>query len=526
MKARVRAYSADGSTLLGTLPTIGLRFSVEVGGGGGCAFTALKDDLDTLGAWDSIIAVELELAPNDFWRAAVYALRPPFKRSRVGKQQVDCYAVSLLQAWADETVILPEYTVGDLPRGAGTERAIGWMSSAYDPATDPNEAWDGCYTTSRSVFPTDWPTASGADWISVTGATDTSERKLFRATLTITGGGPQLLRCFFTSDESGTLYVGGEPVIETSSLEMGRKFFEVADLIALPGELAVAVDTATDFTKGGDGVDPIAVAICTVDDNNDPDTWLLVSNDTDWVACRRDDEPPGNEPPGPTPGAMLIALVDEAVARGASGWDAVTVDFSATADSRAAAWPSKVVERFTRYASDSYYAVFQMLAEATETDVWLVPGSDGSLSLYLCAAPQQGSLGTPPSITLDESDIVTMSDERAPTPGTWVAALARDGWVQGQSGTPRREYGLELGTALSRAVADRVVAAGLAEVGRWDGSCRLAPGAPTPLLDFEVGDAITLDYADAPTDVRVLSASATAGEGGLLWDLELVEVPS
>jgi hypothetical protein len=34
MIARVRAYSADGSTLLGVLPTIDLQFSVEVGGGG------------------------------------------------------------------------------------------------------------------------------------------------------------------------------------------------------------------------------------------------------------------------------------------------------------------------------------------------------------------------------------------------------------------------------------------------------------------------------------------------------------
>jgi hypothetical protein len=158
-----------------------------------------------------------------------------------------------------------------------------------------------------------------------------------------------------------------------------------------------------------------------------------------------------------------------------------------------------------------------MLAETDEADTWLTP------ALVLNAAPSQG---TTTAVTLDTSDIVTMSDTSAKDEGTWVAALAIDGWITGSQGSPRREYGMEVGTALSRAVAGRVVASALAENGRWDGSCRLAPGAPTPLVDFQPGDTITLSYSDAPTTVQVLSMSATAGEGGLLWDLELAELPA
>jgi hypothetical protein len=43
-------------------------------------------------------------------------------------------------------------------------------------------------------------------------------------------------------------------------------------------------------------------------------------------------------------------------------------------------------------------------------------------------------------------------------------------------------------------------------------------------VDFFPGDRVAVSYQDAPAAVQVLSMSATAGEGGLLWDLELAEV--
>jgi hypothetical protein len=117
-----------------------------------------------------------------------------------------------------------------------------------------------------------------------------------------------------------------------------------------------------------------------------------------------------------------------------------------------------------------------------------------------------------------------MSDAREPDQGTWVAALALDGWVQGSAGTPRREYGLELGTAISMPVATRMVDGALAEVGRWDAAASLKPTTTIiPLVSFAVGDTVGLTYSDAPASARVLSVSATAGAAGLLWDLELTD---
>lgn len=517
MIARVRAYSPDGQTLLGTLPTSGLQFSVEVGGGGGCSFSATMVDIDNLDAWDSVLQVELETAPSTWTAVATYALRGPFTFPRTGKQEVQCQAVSLLEQWASETVLLPEYTTGSMPRGAGTDRALGWMSTAYDPASDPNEAWDGCNETTRTGEPTGWPTGSGAKWISITGASDWSERKLFRGEMTITT--PSLIKGFFSSDESATVYVGGEPVLAWSSAEDQGENMDQWQMVMQPGTYAVAVDTQSVWSTGGDGIDPILLAICDTDDAGDPDNWLIVSSEADFVACRRNDQPPGNEPPGPTPGAMLDYLVTEAQDRSATGWPEVTLGFTATTDSNGDAWSGVVVERMCRYGSDTYWALFQMLSETGECDIWMDP------DFTLQAANSQGvdRIG---EFEIDYTNVSYMSSQMQPDQGSWTCALALDGWIDGSSGTPRREYGMEIGTAISRAVADRIVTAALNENGRWDGTARLAPNSPVPMVDFQPGDRVGLNYYgwDTPSYANVLSVSATAGEGGLLWDVELVEV--
>lgn len=525
MIARVKVYAADGSTArtanvgagAGILPTQNLTFSVEIGGGGGASFTALTDDMDSLSAWDSVIHVELETAPSTWTAVAAYALRGPYRFPRTGKQPVECTAVGLLEAWATETVLMPEYATTTMPRGAGTDRALGWMSTAYDPGSDPNEAWDGCYETSRSGVPTDWPTGTGALWISITGASDWSERKLFRAEVTLTAAA--LVKGYFSSDESATVYVGGEPVLDWTSAEDQGEHFDTWTMVMQPGTYAVAVDTQSVWSTGGDGVDPILLAMCTIDDNGDPDTWLLASNETDFVACRRDDQPPDNEPPGPTPGTMIDYLVDEAVGRSASGWDGVTLGFTATTDSQGDAWSGVVVERMCRYGSDTYWAIFQMLGETGECDIWMDP------DLTLQAANSQGADLTG-SVELDDTNIAYMSSQKQPDQGSYAMALALDGWIDGAAGSPRREYGLEIGTAISRAVADRIVTAALDENGRWDGSVRLAPSAPVPLVDFAPGDRIGLNYygSDTPNYCQVLSCSASAGEASLLWDVEIAEV--
>jgi hypothetical protein len=210
-------------------------------------------------------------------------------------------------------------------------------------------------------------------------------------------------------------------------------------------------------------------------------------------------------------------LMDEASARGVSGWEHVTKGFDWDVDTYDNPWAEVVIERLVRYGSDTLWSVMRMLSETSEVDTWLGP------DLVLHAANSQGTDRTG-TINLGTADIATMSDTYQPDEGTYAMAQALDGWTDSITTGIRREYGMEVGTAITRAVAKRVVESALAENGRWDASARLAPSAPQPLVDFHPGDRIGLTYADAPTSVEVLSVSATAGGGGLLWDLELAEV--
>ena len=520
MKARVQVWDPTATTLRGVLPTIGLKFSLAAGGGGDVAFAALASDMDAVAAWDSVAVVELE--DGAAWTGvAPYTIRPPHVRPRTGKSQVTVRGIAALEQWGSETALLPEYGGGSIPRGAGEERALGWQGTAYVPSSDPSEPWAGCYNTGRSSssLPPGFPTGTGAKWISVTGASDTSERKLFRASLTIAGTDPQLLAVYMSSDESATLYVAGEPIIETSSVETGQEEYTKAQLVVTPGTYAVAVDTQTDFTKGGDGVDPIIVAIGIVGDSGTVTSWPLVSDETTWVACRRDDEFPGEQAPGPTPGALLNALHGEASDRGAA-FGLTTVADLRTVDSYGQPWPGIIVERQHRYGSDSYWSVLSALAETNEVDVWPVWLNPG---VGLRAAPLQG-VDRSATITLDTATIATMTDSKAAALGSHIYGLTHTGWVARNHAGPRREAMVELGTARSTAVAVRIVDAALADDGRWDGSARVVarPGAH-PLLDYGPGDTVACSYPGAPATMRVLSISAEAGEGAMLWDLELTE---
>jgi hypothetical protein len=545
MRARLQIldHTALGASR-GILPTKGLRFSVEVGGGGGITLQALKRDLDNLSAWDSVARLELQTGAEEWTPLGLYALRAPWSRPVVGGigdpatwadadvtwgdpdvtwagitpeqgiQLVDLSGVALLEQWASETVVLPEYVVDAMPRGAGDERGLGWMSTVYNPATDPNEPWDKLLVTSRTTFPDGWPAGCPAEWITASNATDLTERKFFRGSITVPGSGPQLVRVFLTSDESCTLWIAAEPVLETSSTENGKEEFSTIDMVMWPGSYAICADTTHHVTKGGDGVDPIAVGVALLDGDGAITSWIAQTDDS-WVACRRDDQPPNNQPPGPTPAAIIRYLIEEAQERNATGWQGVTLSFTDTTDSYDQPWAQIVGERQVRYGHDSYWAVFNMLAEAGELDLWLTP------DLVLHAAPHQG---TTKPITLTEADLPTVGDRRGPDPGSWAVALTHEGWVYGQQSGPRREYALELGTAISASVGARVVSASLAESGRWDAGAELLPRAGRiPGVDYAPGDTLTLTYKDLNQSVRVLSLSAEAGEGALLWSVELTE---
>jgi hypothetical protein len=506
------------------LPTEGLAFSLAVGGAGDLSFTASEAVAQSLGAYDSIAILELEHSPG-VWTAVPqpYAIRAPIKRPRLGNGRVALTGTVVQTAWAAETIIFPEYVVDVMERTALDQRGLGWMSTAYDPTNDPLEPWDMIHAPSRSMRPTDWPTGTGAIWVTCSQFTDLSERKLFRSTVTIPAGGRKGLRFYFSSDEAATLWFAGEQVIVTDDSEVGYKDTHTADIYAYPGTYAIAIDAVSVVTADapgvGSGADPVICAVALLDDQSEPTTWLRVTDTTNWVATRRDDSGANSEPPGPTPGALVMMLIDEAKERNASGWSEVTYGFTTTTDSNGVPW-GIASERMMRYAFDTYTQVFDALAE-TDTDVWITN------DFVLHAALQQGNPAVQYGAPLNETNIITMSDQVTADVGNLVVALTLDGWVQKPDYSPsfRREFGLELGQAISKQMGWRICESALADDGRWDGTIKMkiVPGLAVPFVNFTVGDTIPLSYRGVNMNVRVLSIAAQATEGGFDWSLEVTE---
>lgn len=524
MIGRIRVAATDG-----IVPTIGLNFTCEVGGEGTMQFDALGTALSAAGALakSAVLILELQTGPTTWVPVFPFVMKRPIKRKKVGTGVYSCVAVSLIDGWGGRTLFYPEYTTVQMLPGAGIERGLGWMNSDYDWQGDPREAWNLGYESSRTARPDGWPTGSGAKWISAHkvpgGGTDfeESERKLFRTDMVVPGspGDQQVVRCYLSSDESASLWVAGEQVYETHDVEFGRKETHYVDLVLLPGTYGVGVDTLTSVTKGGDGVDPIIFCAGLLDDAGDITSWICVSSDA-WGVTRRDDSGPGSEPPGPTPGEIIRDIIGEAAARNTCGWSSITFDFDGDVDSYDNDW-AVATERVVRYGSDDYTQFFRALGE-TEADVWITP------DLTMHAAPQQGETR---AFTWTESHIQTMADDLEAGHGSVGMGLTHDGWVQvngSGAATWREEFGLELGQALTTTMGSRIISAALSEEDRWDATFSYAPPAgQIPMLNFGPGDWISINYRGVIDTVRILSITGKAGEGGILWTIEVTnEVPA
>lgn len=508
MRARITQDSV-------VIPTSGLRFSVETQGAGLMAFDADPGTVSMDPA--DVLLLEVGDDTNGWVEAGRYVIESR-SRQRVGLGLATYQATSLLEDWASHTIIYPEYADDTIFTLSGTDRGIGWMSTAYDWTSDPREDWDRCYNVTRDKPPA-WPDiASSASWVSATSVVGdpgygNSERKIFRSDITVTGSGPQLVKFYFSSDEGAALWVAAERIMETSYTEEGRNYTEEVAVVLYPGTYAIGIDTKTHVTKGGDGVDPVICAAFLTDANGDPTgSPLIVTNATTWGACRRNDEGPGSDPPGPTPGAVLGYLLAEAQARTVAGWTTVTADFDDVYDSYGDPWEVST-ERLVRVGMDDYWQLMRGMAEVGEAEVWME-------GLTLRAAPIQGE-DKSASVTLGETVVSTMSDTTTHGSGTLGVARTYGGWVQVQTSGQRREVGLEVGQALDLPLGQKVAQALVDDTDRWDGQIQWVP--PSVALPFDPGDIVLLDYADLTQNVRVLAIGGEAGEGGLLWTLDVTE---
>lgn len=521
----LRVYDPLAATLLDTLTDTeyqSLQFTDEAGGGGGITFTvptALVADPDYYD--DAVVLVDIDDGAGGY-DVAPYGIRGETRRVHtIGRELLSVRGRALLPVVAGDATVRPEFTAaGEVPRGAGEQRHLSWAGSLYDPDTDPSEPWDAVLESPRGTgsLPTDpvFPAGTGAAWITVATPAN-GARKFLRAWLTITGENTTV-RCWFSADETSQVIVGGQPIIQTDTVEVGKVSALRADLVLQPGTYAVAVDTVTHVTKGGDGTDPVLVAICELEDDGTNGTWLLVSNDTDWVACRRPVTGAGSEPPGPTPGAVARTLIEEAQARGVSFWPSVTLGFTDTVDTDAVPW-STTEERVARLAFDPYALVFDGLADVA-CDMRLTNG------LELQARVFEGGDAT--SVVIEAGSNVE-KDESTSTAirATVVDAYTVDGWVTVAAGSAvgRREMGLSLGSAPSLSQGRRVAGQALEElaVERSDNDVSfIAATGCVPYVDFWPGDTITHRRPSGDTARRVLSLTGT-GSGPVRWSAELGE---
>lgn len=513
-------YSNDGKTYRGILPVIGLKFSEEIGGGGTCTFEALWSDVNALSGWDAVIKISLERAPNTWFFGPAYVTRHSYTH-KAGSRRYSFTCRGLLEAWASETVLLPEYVVNTMPTKARQERGIGWMSAFYHAGSDPYEAWDRLIDDPfPHALPEGWPSGSGAQWITASGSNDTAECKYFRHGIQITGTSPRLVEFYLSADESATLWVAGERIIETSSVETGYKTFEKARMRMYPGYYVVGIRMDTVYSKGGSGSDSVLAAGAILNSDGDPTSWIMhTQEDQSWIAARRDDVPPNDIPPGPTPGEVLAGLHKEAKERNASGWINTTLGFYNYTDSYGTAWgKNDITEQIHRYGQTTYWDLFQQWGESGEVDVWM--GAD----LVLHASLTQGRHR---SITFTEEHFHTFSTQGTEGNGNWVVAEGHGGWVYAGNKTPRREYALEIGTAYSRPAAAKIAKASLKDGWRWDASGSMNPPQAgwIPYYNFGLGDDMSVAYGTLVHNLSVTSLSAEAGEGGLLWDVEFTEYP-
>jgi hypothetical protein len=524
-RAEVRIYDRTKTTLLATFDDVAaVEWSAHLDGSGGLSFVVsrwlpeLVATPDLLDDCTATVAVPLA-AGGALTELELYAVRHDHQRRIVvegNDRALETIEVrgarTATEAWLTDAVVRPEYaaTAATMPTLAGPERAVSWVSSEYDPADDPS-LWNTPVTFTRPD-PTGWPTGTGAAWLNP-GGSGPAERFLARGWLTIAALGVH--RFHFSGDESTTVWVAGEILIRTSEQEYGRKRTNVAERTMYPGTYAVAIDMLlVDSGSAGDGQDGFKLAVCTLDNDGDPDDWLLVTNTASWVATAVAE---GADMPGPATGAVLHTLVAEAQSRNVPTLDAVTMSFDWDEDSTSTAWPALREERLLENGVSTVWQAARGLGDmgldvrispAKALDAWHERGSDLSATVWVQHWIELTARGVPP--------LGSVADVRVP-----------DGWVTVTDSAAvaafgRREFGMQMGSAQSIGQGRRLATRALADdVARqqeiMSGRFHARDGA-VPYADWNVGDVVTVgpDGSDVPQRCLALAGSWD-GAGPVVW---------
>jgi hypothetical protein len=519
-RSEIRIYDRTGTGAYEVLPASSIKWSWQLGGGGFLNLQAeagaepLASNPTLLD--DCVIKIALPLAEPGTTLTEVAAFA---NRGRAGTlwdgagQQVREVrgAGSLFTVWSQDAVLHPEGNA--IAQMSLPERYFGWMSTIYDPADDAgqwgtpsaNAGQQDSTTGNRAGQPADWPTELGnAYWIT-RGTLANGTRHLFIADCVVPT--TSYLTVYFSADESCAVYFGGSLVMQPSSSETGYTEMSTWSGYVRAGTYRVGIDKTSVVSRGGDGRDPVLLAVATNTDTGGVDDILLVTNTTDWQIYTTD--PIDGTVPSLTPGAIVVELAAQAAARNVATWSGLTLDFDADTDTASQPWPVRE-ERAWRIAYDRHLDMLEGLG-----DLGFCPEIGPDLTLKAWGNRGTDRSATVTLATLDEVDRVGES-------GTGVAATylpveTQDGWVIVENPTAaatygRRESALSLGNAPSIAqgkrLGQKVLDDRLAKPETERAVEFYARAGSVPFVNFFLGDTVSLTVGASTTKGVVLDLAA------------------
>jgi hypothetical protein len=527
-RSEIKVYDRAGGGTPVSLPMTDIGFSVGLGGGGflSCQIDARHASIAAAPTLldDCVIKVGIPLDGTDTaTEILAYAnrARNGILWSGAGEKvrQVRS-AATLWAAWSQDAILHTEAnTIPQMAAPENGKRYFGAQSTIYDPSADPDYTWgtpsdsagqQDATSGDRAGNPDGWPTELGdAYWITRPTGTDAElSRHLFVADCVVPTD--CYLTVYFSSDENCAVYFAGELVLNWSASETGYEQIGTWSAWVTAGTFRVLVDKTSIVSRGGDGVDPILLAVASNTDNGGIDDILLVTNDSDWVCYAM--HPVTGEAPALTPGEIMLELHSQAAARGVDTWAAITPTFTATADTDSTAWGMRE-ERDWRIGYDRHLDMVEGLGD-TGTDIEITPDLD--FNAYY-------DRGTDVSATVVIEALVgadEITEDGVGVTGTVLYVETEDGWTPqltnaaGLAAYGRREAALSLGNAPSIAqgvrLGQKVLDERLARpTEEWSVEFYAATGC-VPFVDFGLADTVSVKIGATAVDRVVLEIGGSA----------------
>lgn len=375
MTIGVKVLDAEGATLLTTLTkSTGREWTDQYNDVGGGQVQIAEDDPDLAATaamrepdgepkYDLILRMEID--GEDLFAFILEGRKNPPAPSGEHTDRVWTLTGRGVLAVLERAQVRPEGAIGF---SSPSQRIFGFMSSVYD-----DSAWTSAVQIQRRdntsgpivryrSYPKLWP--DGAAYFIWSSAPDGSGdspvgTSFFRKSFSVASDTSAAI--FISIDNKGRVFLDSEVIFDT----LNDQSASWADLIRIDRILAagtheIAIEAHNDV-GGSQNPGGVLCSILEIDDGVVTSTVILRTNNT-WKAL---DYPATR--PGLTPGAIGLAMLDEAQARGALS--AVIPSFDASVDSHGTAWPSEIEIAFDVPTTSVLRAVQMLMQKDVDADV-------------------------------------------------------------------------------------------------------------------------------------------------------------